>query len=197
MSDSPADSHPPGKEALRVRLKARLKAQDPGERLHRSARAAATLAALVESQVPAGSLLAVFSATPEEITLSSELPRLQARYALCWPKVQDGGLTFRACAEADLVPGFRPWLPEPPDDAPAVRPAALVVPGRAFTRQGGRLGRGAGFYDRALSALPESLKIGYCFDFQRLQDLPLEPHDELMHWLVTDQGPATRCSMRG
>lgn len=195
MSDSP-DSAPAPKEALRARLKAQLKAQSQAERLQRSARAADTLAQLLEQEVPAGSLLAVFSATPEEITLASVLPRLQARYSLCWPRVDGGTLTFRACPEEALVPGFRPWLPEPPPEAPVVQPAALVVPGRAFTRQGGRLGRGAGFYDRALSALPQGLKIGYCFEFQRLQELPLEPHDEPVDWLVTDQGPATRCTTR-
>lgn len=196
MPDSPTDSPLASKEAIRAGLKARLKAQTDAERLERSARAADTLATLIETQVPAGSPLAVFSATPEEITLASVLPRLQARYRLCWPKVEGGSLTFRACVQEALVPGFRPWLPEPPDDAPVVQPTALVVPGRAFTRQGGRLGRGAGFYDRALSALPDSLKLGYCFDFQRLQTLPLEPHDEPVDWLVTDQGPATRCSIR-
>lgn len=181
------------KSEIRAWMKSRLKGQSNAVRLQRSEKAAATLATLVEAQVPAGALLAVFQATPEEITLASVLARLEDRYPLCWPKVDGETLSFRACPAKDLVPGFRAWLPEPPEHAPKVEPAALVVPGRAFTRQGGRMGRGAGFYDRALSALPQSLKMGYCFNFQQLDILPLEAHDELMDWLVTDEGPATRC----
>lgn len=192
--EAPALPSDATKTQIREWMKARLKSQSNAERLQRSSEAAATLLSLIETQVPAGAMLAVFQATPEEITLASVLSRLETRYSLCWPKVEGKTLTFRACPEKDLVPGFRPWLPEPPLEAPIVEPSALVVPGRAFTRQGGRLGRGAGFYDRALSALPQSLKMGYCFNFQRLDTLPLEPHDELVNWLVTNEGPATRCN---
>lgn len=182
------------KSEIRAQMKSRLKALSNDERLQRSAKAASTLVELIESQVPAGALLAVFQATPEEITLASALARLESRYRLCWPKVEGATLVFRACSEEGLVPGFRPWLPEPPEHAASVEPAALIVPGRAFSPRGGRMGRGAGFYDRALSALPQSLKMGYCFNFQQLDVLPLESHDELMTWLVTDEGPATHCT---
>lgn len=54
----------------------------------------------------------------------------------------------------------------------------VLVPGLAFDRNGYRLGRGAGYYDRFLESLPHIPHIGLAFDFQVLDRLPLEPHDQ-------------------
>ena len=54
-----------------------------------------------------------------------------------------------------------------------------VIPGVAFDAEGNRLGRGQGFYDRLLARLQHYniYKIGVCFDFQRVEHVPTEPHD--------------------
>jgi 5-formyltetrahydrofolate cyclo-ligase len=54
----------------------------------------------------------------------------------------------------------------------------VIVPGIAFDRDGHRLGRGAGYYDRFLAKLPRDIpSIGLGFDFQLRDDLPLSEHD--------------------
>ena len=55
----------------------------------------------------------------------------------------------------------------------------VIVPGLAFDKHHNRLGRGAGFYDRFLAALPEDTpSFGLAFDFQLVDRLPhLEAHD--------------------
>lgn len=59
----------------------------------------------------------------------------------------------------------------------------VLVPGRAFTKQGFRLGRGKGFYDKYLSGLTESLDRknlffwGIGFECQLLEEIPVEEHD--------------------
>ncbi|MDD5427931.1 MAG: 5-formyltetrahydrofolate cyclo-ligase [Candidatus Omnitrophica bacterium] len=54
----------------------------------------------------------------------------------------------------------------------------IVVPGIAFDKKNVRLGRGHGYYDRFLCALPNDTKtIGIAFDFQVLEDLPKDSHD--------------------
>jgi len=58
-------------------------------------------------------------------------------------------------------------------------PAIMLVPGLAFTKDGKRLGRGKGFYDRAISVLPPCVQtIGICKKSQLLDDLPTEEHDK-------------------
>lgn len=63
----------------------------------------------------------------------------------------------------------------------------VVVPAVAFDREGYRLGRGAGYYDRFLKNIPQGTPlIGLAFDFQILQNLPLEPHDLSVTRVVTN-----------
>ena len=70
---------------------------------------------------------------------------------------------------------------------PAVIDIALV-PGSVFDRQGGRLGYGGGFYDRFLSQdAPQALRIGLAFSLQLTTRLSLEPHDQRMDLLVTEE----------
>jgi 5-formyltetrahydrofolate cyclo-ligase len=62
-----------------------------------------------------------------------------------------------------------------------------LVPGLAFDRNGGRLGRGMGFYDRLLSSAGfRALKIGIVTERFLLQAIPTEPHDIGMDLVVTE-----------
>lgn len=68
-------------------------------------------------------------------------------------------------------------------------PEILIVPLVAFDANGGRLGYGGGFYDRTLEGLRAkrpTLAIGFAFDAQEAEDLPLEPTDQPLNMLVTE-----------
>jgi 5-formyltetrahydrofolate cyclo-ligase len=60
------------------------------------------------------------------------------------------------------------------------------MPGVAFSEDGLRLGRGGGYYDATLGALPAAARIGLAFDVQLVPALPREPHDARMDAIVTD-----------
>ncbi|MGN0282320.1 MAG: 5-formyltetrahydrofolate cyclo-ligase [Prevotella sp.] len=61
----------------------------------------------------------------------------------------------------------------------------VVVPGMAFDRDGNRLGRGKGYYDRFLTELPDHIyKIGVCFDFQKFDHIPADDNDVAMDIVV-------------
>lgn len=65
----------------------------------------------------------------------------------------------------------------------------ILVPGLAFDAAGHRLGRGRGYYDRLLSSLftiHSSLfsSIGVCFDFQKVDEVPVDAHDMAMDRVV-------------
>ncbi|MDC1105728.1 5-formyltetrahydrofolate cyclo-ligase [Prolixibacteraceae bacterium] len=59
----------------------------------------------------------------------------------------------------------------------------IVVPGVAFDRQGGRLGRGKGFYDRLLEN-SNAHTIGLGIDFQLMWSVPTEPHDQSLDEVI-------------
>lgn len=68
-------------------------------------------------------------------------------------------------------------------------PEILIVPLVAFTRSGGRLGYGGGFYDRTLEQLRaarRTLAIGFAYAAQEMPTLPLEPTDQTLDMIVTD-----------
>ena len=67
----------------------------------------------------------------------------------------------------------------------------VLVPGVAFDRQGGRLGRGFGFYDRIL-AEASGVKCGVAYDFQLLDQIPTEPHDAKVDFILTPNGCVRR-----
>ena len=71
----------------------------------------------------------------------------------------------------------------------AVEPQQLdriLVPGLAFDRVGGRMGMGAGYYDRYLQQIAVEKRIGIAWDNQLSEEmLPMAPHDEWMHTIVT------------
>lgn len=70
-----------------------------------------------------------------------------------------------------------------------------LVPGVAFDLNGGRLGRGRGYYDRLLRSA-RGLRVGICYEWQLLPSLPCEAHDVRMNALMTEKR-WIKCSSHG
>jgi 5-formyltetrahydrofolate cyclo-ligase len=64
----------------------------------------------------------------------------------------------------------------------------VVVPALAADRAGNRLGRGRGYYDRALAAVPTSRRIAIVYASELVERVPAEPHDEPVAWALTPDG---------
>jgi 5-formyltetrahydrofolate cyclo-ligase len=63
----------------------------------------------------------------------------------------------------------------------------ILVPGLAFSKNRYRVGRGGGFFDRLLAGRAAgAFKLGICFSFQLLDEVPVEDHDIQMDAIVTD-----------
>ena len=62
----------------------------------------------------------------------------------------------------------------------------IIVPGVAFDRNGNRMGRGRGFYDRLLKSTPNAFKVGVGFDFQLVDEVPVEPFDVAMDKVIIE-----------
>ena len=143
--------------------------------------------------------LAAFVAIPGEpqlLPLLAELP--DRRWVL--PRIEGETMTFHLVDPALPRLHAGPFgIAEPAPDAPLCPVGEIdlfLCPGMAFTRCGKRLGRGKGYYDRALAqANSESLRVGTCFREQLLPEMPTDPHDLPVHFLAT-AGEMIDCSQR-
>ena len=172
------------KNVIRAEMRTRRKAVTP------EARAAAgkelsrrlivedrALGAAISAKGP----IAVYLASKEEIDLADFITAaLSVGCAVVAPRWNGTDYELVRLQDfATLVKGPHGIL-EPPA-GPAVRPEdvrAWLVPGLAFTKDGGRLGYGGGWYDRLLCrAAMQSPKIGIAYGFQLVDELPTEPHD--------------------
>jgi 5-formyltetrahydrofolate cyclo-ligase len=62
----------------------------------------------------------------------------------------------------------------------------VFVPGLAFDSDGHRLGRGGGYYDSFLGAVPHAPAIGLFFERQRVVAVPCEDHDARLARVITE-----------
>ena len=63
----------------------------------------------------------------------------------------------------------------------------IITPGIAFDINGYRLGWGKAYYDRFLEDIGNTSKIGLAFDFQIVNELPVDSHDIPMDKVITEK----------
>ncbi len=103
------------------------------------------------------------------------------------PRIQGKEMFFyRALSLSEEALPRNCWgIREPAGEGAPSRPEEyarplMLVPGLAFTRQGHRLGRGGGYYDRYLSRNLRVTTAGVAYPVQIFDELPLEPHDRIL-----------------
>jgi 5-formyltetrahydrofolate cyclo-ligase len=143
------------------------------------------------AKLPADSIVALYAAKGSEVdtTRIDQLARTSG-LRVAYPRIVEGDrrLAFHEVDVAALVPSTF-GLREPVPTAPAIELAeiaALVVPGLAFDRAGGRVGWGRGYYDATLIHANAALRIGLAFECQIIDRVPREPHDAPLHYVVTE-----------
>lgn len=107
------------------------------------------------------------------------------RIQWCFPQAVENNLQFKHGAKSHARSAL--GVNEPVDGADVAfdQLQGVVVPGVAFDQDGHRLGRGKGFYDRALASFAGK-KVGICFGLSFKTHLPHEDHDILFHQIVTE-----------
>ena len=126
----------------------------------------------------------LYSALPDEVQTQSLLDELtEAGKTVLLPKVVSSeDMELHRYTGASSLQSGAYGIMEPVGtrftDYAAIDVA--VVPGMAFDAQGHRLGRGKGYYDRFLAKLPGVYKIGLCFSWQMVDEVPCDEHDITM-----------------
>ena len=178
------------KDELRARLLARRRGRPPGER---AAAADAVASALLDGLRGVGTL-AAFVPDPEEPgcgRLPEAYTELGARVLL--PVIPTQGRVLEWAVYTGELEAGRFGLSHPvgPRLGPTAIEAAdvVVVPALAVDGVGIRLGRGGGYYDRALvHARPDAVLVTVVFDDERVDRLPREAHDRPVTAVVTPSG---------
>lgn len=129
-----------------------------------------------------------------EVDVRPLMDRLRAGGArLCLPAILDREtIVFRELVRgAELVDmGFGTAGPGP--DAAVLDPAVMLMPLAAFDVRGHRIGYGGGYYDRAIARLHarglSPRLVGVAFGCQEIPEVPAEPHDVVLHEILTETG---------
>ncbi|HEY6002625.1 MAG TPA: 5-formyltetrahydrofolate cyclo-ligase [Anaeromyxobacter sp.] len=182
---SPSDA----KRALRSELIA-ARARIPHEARAEKSRAIAdrieAVAPFREARVIA--LYAPLGTEVDGVEIARRALRRGARVVFPRAVAGERRLAFAPCAPGELVRGPL-GAGEPPAGCEEVAPdeiGCVVLPGVGFSLDGFRLGRGGGYYDATLRAMPGAARLGVAYDVQVLPALPREPHDAPLDALVTE-----------
>jgi len=148
--------------------------------------------------VPKGVVVAGFWPIKTEVDVRPLMDHLRGLGAqLALPNAPDrlGGLDFRRY-DGGPPEAVDAWaIPAPAKDAKVLRPDIVLVPLLGFDRHGGRIGYGAGLYDRALTQLRQGgtvIAVGVGYAAQEVDEIPREAHDALLDWVITEEGVKLR-----
>jgi len=177
------------KSGLREQLRAQLRRVPVARRAGDSAQARALLARQRVWQEAKAVLF--YAPLPDEIDL---LPLLEQALAegrtVALPRFFPESGAYRACQVRDFARDCAPGkfgAREPALTCPIFplnRLDLALVPGVGFDPAGHRLGRGRGYYDRILAEVAGT-RCGVAFDEQMADEIPAEPHDMVLHCILT------------
>ncbi len=130
------------------------------------------------------------SEVPTEPMIAA-LERAGKRLAMPHMTQAPGALVAAEYVSGDLLEPGAYGVPDPAQLRPvAMRDLDLILaPGAVFDAHGGRIVYGKGYYDRFL-ADPHlrAWTVGIAFDLQRVERIPVEPHDQSLDALLTETG---------
>ncbi len=192
---TPKDQNELAKKEMRVLIRSRLSAlplefhDAAGEKIQD--RAKALFQDFFKSEELTSPKIMVYVSVPGEVSTRKLLDEFLNKDSVWIPRCHGDELEAVSIRSLDNLRLGMFGIPEPPRSLlPLPEPRSLdvvVVPGVAFDRNGRRLGRGKGFYDRFLSRLGETpLRVGLAFDAQVVDELPQSEHDQSVDVVITE-----------
>lgn len=127
----------------------------------------------------------MYHSLPDELSTHEFLTKWNGRKRFFLPRVNGVDLEILPYDESRLELGsFHIEEPTGNDVTDPDEIELVIVPAVAYDRKGNRLGRGKGFYDRFLKST-QATKIGVGYEFQLVEEIPVEPHDEKVDIVIT------------
>lgn len=188
------------KQALRGRILAARTAADPSARARDTERITAGVLALPE--LGSARTVAAYHSFGTEPSTTTVLAALSSRgTTVLLPVLRpDHDLTWSIYDQSAPGPADAPHLWTPPGPRLGVDAVAeadlVVVPALAIGRDGVRLGRGGGSYDRALPRVrPDVSVVALLYDGELVDAVPAEPHDRRVTTAVLPSGTVRFASL--
>lgn len=180
------------KEALRRRLAERRAALSPEERRRAAEQAAVHL--FTSPVVQGCRTLMAYASIRDEVDTRPLIARAREHgMRIALPRVIRGERRMEAVwvdASDPLEPGAM-GIPEPPRSRAPADPDELdliIVPGLGFDLAGGRVGYGAGYYDRFLPLARRAVRVGLTYEACLVTRIPQTAHDQQVDWILTERG---------
>lgn len=178
------------KSRIRQILRERKDSMTPEERLEKSWRICGHLA----KHIREGETVMIYSSKEKEVNTGTLIASLLERgNPVVVPIIVKEDVSLRLSYlrdVSDLVPSTF-GVPEPiGSEIPATGDEVdtIILPMHGFDRSGGRIGYGAGYYDRFMAKNRHLRKIGVAFACQECEDLPVDENDILMDCIITEDG---------
>lgn len=123
---------------------------------------------------------------------------LKSGKTIALPKCGDNGkMTFHIITSMEQTSVGKYGITEPDESLPVPvysEKTVALVPGLAFTENGGRLGYGGGYYDRFLAEFPFIYTIGVTYEELIADSLPCLSHDLTVCALATEERMVLCCA---
>lgn len=172
------------KKELRRQIKELKLELDANAALSSSNKIFADIESLPEFK-PAKSIL-VYWSLPDEVQTHSFIGKWYTSKNILLPLVVENDLELRVFSGMDCLEARPPFgILEPVNGALASisEVEMVIVPGVAFDLNGNRMGRGKGYYDRLLKQ-KNIYKVGVCFSFQLVNEVPTNNDDVKMNKII-------------
>ncbi|PKL57714.1 MAG: 5-formyltetrahydrofolate cyclo-ligase [Methanomicrobiales archaeon HGW-Methanomicrobiales-5] len=178
------------KDRTRKILRERKDAMMPQDRREKSQRICQHLMKLIKN----GETVMVFTSKEKEVNTEPLINNLfEQGNPVVVPIIEKEEISLRLSYLREfsaLVPSTF-GVPEPiGSEIPAVADDVdtIILPMLGFDRKGGRIGYGAGYYDRFLAKHGNMRKIGVAFACQEVESLPVDENDMPMDYILTEDG---------
>lgn len=129
----------------------------------------------------------IYNAMDDEVATMPLIERWMDKKEFYLPVIESGEMVLRKLDKSTKFEKSKLGILEPKgeDFTDLSKLDLIIVPGVAYDRLSNRLGRGGGYYDRFLSQI-KAPKMGICFDFQLVDNVPTEPWDVKMNLIVSE-----------
>ncbi len=131
-------------------------------------------------------IVLLYYSLPDEVYTHQFIKKWSGQKQILLPVVKGNSLVLRMYQKGCFTSGVFDILePTGADFLEWDKIDFTIVPALAYDRKGNRLGRGGGYYDRILPQIT-GVKVGVCFPFQIIDEIPTEDFDYSVDLVIFD-----------